>query len=137
MARDNHKLKSLALLLIRLAFGARLIYGAADNVFSWERMLEFEAFLALNGLPLPLVSAITSVYLQFLAGICWVLGFKVRLTGIIMAANFVVAIVGVHLLHGDSYLNTAPAIHLLVISLLLWVLGPGQYSLDQWKGRQK
>ncbi|MCB0628156.1 MAG: hypothetical protein R2824_04210 [Saprospiraceae bacterium] len=34
----------LAVLLFRLVFGFRLIYGTVDNVFSWNRMLEFKEF---------------------------------------------------------------------------------------------
>lgn len=126
--------KSLALLLIRLAFGIRLIYGVIDNVLSWERMLEFEAFLSANGFPLPLVSAIVSVYLQLVAGISWVIGYQLKYSAILMIGNFLVALVGFHILQGDSYLNTAPAIHLLCISILLLATGPGKYALDKKKG---
>ena len=128
------QLKSLALLLVRLAFGARLIYGVMDNILSWDRMVEFEAFLTANGFPFPLVSAIVSVYLQMLCGISWILGYKVKYTALLMVGNFLVAIVGVHLIHGDSYINTAPAIHLLCISLLLFVFGAGLYALDKKEG---
>lgn len=123
--------KSLALFALRLAFGFRLIYGVIDNILSWERMLEFRDFLALNGFPIPLISAVLSVYLQFLAGLCWILGYQVKLASVFMILNFVVAIVGVHLLHGDSYINMAPAIHLLVVAFLLYVLGPGNISLKE------
>lgn len=123
--------KSLALLLIRLAFGIRLIYGVIDNVLSWERMLEFEAFLSANGFPLPLISAIVSVYLQLIAGISWVMGYQVKYSAILMIGNFLVALVGFHILQGDSYLNTAPAIHLLCIAVLLLAMGAGKYALDK------
>ncbi|GAB5527105.1 MAG: hypothetical protein Roseis2KO_49770 [Roseivirga sp.] len=126
--------KSLALLLIRLAFGIRLIYGVIDNVLSWERMLEFEAFLSANGFPLPLISAILSVYLQLIAGISWVIGYQVKYCALLMIGNFLVALVGFHIIQGDSYLNTAPAIHLLCISVLLLAIGPGKYALDKKKG---
>ncbi len=123
--------KSLALLLIRLAFGIRLIYGVIDNVLSWERMLEFEAFLSANGFPIPLVSAIVSVYLQLIAGISWVIGYQVKYSAMLMIGNFLVALIGFHIIQGDSYLNTAPAIHLLCISILLLAMGPGKYALDK------
>lgn len=126
--------KSLALLLIRLAFGARLIYGVIDNVVSWDRMLEFEAFLSANGFPVPLVSAILSVYFQLLAGISWIIGYQVRYSALLMIGNFLVALIGFHIIQGDSYLNTAPALHLLCISVLLFAIGPGKYALDKKKG---
>lgn len=118
-----------ALLLLRLVFGFRLLYGTADNIFSWERMLEFKDFLSANGFPLPLICAIVSVYLQFLAGLSWITGFQIKISSILMVGNFTVALIGVHLLHGDSYLGMAPAIHLLVVAIVLFWLGAGKYAL--------
>lgn len=119
-----------AYLLIRILFGIRLIYGTIDNIVSWERMLEFKTFLEFHHFPFPLVSAITSVYFQFFAGICWIIGFKVRLVSLFMVINFIVAIIGVHLTSGDTYTNTEPALHLLVISVFLLTCGAGKWSLD-------
>lgn len=122
---------NIALLLIRLAFGFRLIYGVADNIISWEQMLEFKSFLDANHFPLPLVSAITSVYLQAIAGLFWIIGFQTKSAAAVMAINFLVAIIGVHILSGDHYLQTAPALHLLLISILLLTTGPGKYAIDK------
>jgi hypothetical protein len=46
-----------------------------------------------------------------------------------MIFNFLVAIIGVHLLHGDSYINMAPAIHLLAVAFLLFTHGAGRYAI--------
>lgn len=134
--RTNMKTKSysLAILILRIVFSARLIYGVIDNIISWERMLEFSAFLEANGFPLPLTSAIISVYLQFLAGLCWLIGYQVKWASIIMCGNFTIALIGVHLSHGDTYLNMAPAIHLLAISIFFALTHPGKYALDHKKG---
>lgn len=123
--------KDFAILLLRIAFGFRLIYGTFDNIIDWERMLEFKTFLAGNGFPFPLVCAVASVYLQFLAGISWIIGYQVKWTSLLMIFNFVIALVGVHLSHGDTYLNMAPAVHLLVIAFFLYFTGPGRYALDK------
>jgi putative oxidoreductase len=120
----------LGLLLLRIIFGIRLIYGTIDNVLSWERMLEFETFLAANQFPFPLACAVVSVYAQFLSGISWIIGYQVKISSLIMILNFVVALVGVHLIHGDTYLNMAPAIHLLTVSVVLFLAGPGKYSIS-------
>lgn len=123
--------QDLAFLLLRIAFGFRLIYGTFDNIIDWNRMLEFETFLANNGFPFPLVCAIVSVYIQFLAGLSWIIGFKVKWTSLLMIVNFVIALVVVHLAHGDAYLNMAPAVHLLVIAVFLYLVGPGRYAIDK------
>ena len=118
----------ISVLLIRLAFGFRLIYGTADNLISMERMLEFRDFLQAHGFPFPLVSAVVSVILQFLAGVSWVIGYKVRWFSLLMVFNFLVALIAVH--WGDSYLNASAAIHLWVISLFLLTYGPGRWAID-------
>ena len=131
----THNLQySIAFLIIRVVFGFRLIYGTLDNITYWNRMMEFKVFLESNGFPFPLVCAIVSVYLQFIAGVSWIIGYQVKIMSTLMILNFLVAIIGYHLVHGDDYLTTAAAIHLLSISVLLFLCGPGKLSLDKgWR----
>lgn len=123
--------KDFALLLLRVAFGFRLIYGTFDNIIDWDRMVEFKNFLATNGFPIPMVCAVVSVYLQFLAGVSWIIGYQVKWTSLLMIINFVIALVGVHLINGDSYLSMAPAIHLLVVAAFFYFVGPGRYAIQR------
>ena len=120
-----------ALLIIRLVFGFRLIYGTYDNIIDWNRMLEFRDFLDHYDFPFPLIAAIISVFGQFLAGLAWTLGYQVRIFSLVMIINFIVAIVGVHILGGDDYRETAPAVHLLAVALVLYLVGPGRFALDR------
>ncbi|MEQ8424499.1 MAG: DoxX family protein [Cyclobacteriaceae bacterium] len=119
------------LLLIRAGFGFRIFYGVIDNVVSWDHMLNFEKFLSGNGFPIPLVCAVVSVYLQFFSSLSWMVGYQVKISSVIMILNFAVAIIGFHVATGDTYLNTAPALHLLIIAVFLFFVGPGNISLDQ------
>ncbi|MEO9870833.1 DoxX family protein [Ekhidna sp.] len=123
-----NKLKGYADLPIRLTVGFHLIYGTIDNIFSWERMLEFSNFLEAYGMPLPLFSAIMSVYIQFTCGVFFFLGFKIRPASILMIVNFIVAILLVHV--GDTYPSTYPAISMLAGSVFLMLNGAGKISLD-------
>jgi putative oxidoreductase len=50
------------ILVLRLLIGVRLLWGVADNVVSWEHMVEFEKFLAQRGVPMTLFAALISVY---------------------------------------------------------------------------
>jgi len=117
------------LLLLRMAFGSRLLYGTYDNVISWERMIEFSKFLESHGFPLPLLSAVVSVAAQFLAGISWVVGYKVRFFSVLMIVNFAIALLMVH--RNDTYLDSVSAIHLFVISVFLVFMGSGKFGLDK------
>jgi putative oxidoreductase len=64
MQRWLDRKKDAGVLLMRLFVGLRLVYGVIDNVLQPERMIEFSKFLEQFGFPLPLVSAIVSVYAQ-------------------------------------------------------------------------
>lgn len=129
-----HKLNrysDYALFIVRLAFGARLIYGTYDNIFSWDRMVEFSTFLEGHHFPFPLASAVISVVAQFACGIMYIIGFYTRIAALVMVANFSVALIFAH--WGDAYLNLAPALHLLVISLFLATYGPGKLAVTPGK----
>lgn len=123
------KLAPYGALFIRLLVGFHLIYGTQDNVFSYERMLEFKDFLEARGVPLPLVAAHVSVYAQFIAGVLYIIGWQVRGAALVMVINFIAAIVIVHL--GESYPGVFPALVMLFSSLFLLLYGAGKPSLDQ------
>lgn len=120
---------NFAVLILRLAFGFRLVYGTIDNIVSYDQMLEFRDFLQQYGFPFPLFCAFVSVILQFLAGLSWIVGYKVRLSSILMIFNFAIAIVAVHL--NDSYLGASAAIHQLVVAFFLFSYGSGSYGIDR------
>jgi putative oxidoreductase len=120
---------------IRLLVGHRLVVGTADNLFSAERMHEFAGFLAGNGFPAPQFSAHVSAYAQFLCGILILLGAFTRPAATVMAVNFVVALLMVHL--GRPYLESFDALAMLAGSLFLLLHGPGALSVDAALGRRR
>ena len=113
---------------IRFIIGFHLIYGTQDNVFSWERMIEFSEFLANFGFPIPLVSAVVSVYAQFICGILFIIGFQVRIAAVIMICNFIIALLMVHT--GDTYPGAFPAIMMLAGSLYLLFNGSKVFNVN-------
>jgi putative oxidoreductase len=120
---------------IRLLIGHRLVVGTADNVFSPERMHEFAAFLSRHGFPAPLVSAHVSAYAQLVCGTLIVAGALVRPAAAVMAANFVVALLMVHL--GRPYLENFDALAMLAGSLFLLLHGAGALSVDAALAKQR
>ena len=121
-------------LFIRLAVGARLVYGTADNVFSRARMIEFEHFLALHGTPFPSVGAHVSVYAQFICGVLFVIGLWTRPAGALMAVNFVSALAIAH--RSTGFLETWPALMMLAAGLFFLFNGAGRPSIDHWRERE-
>jgi putative oxidoreductase len=118
--------KGFGIFLLRLFIGLRLIYGTIDNVLSWERMLEFKSFLASQNFPLPLASAVISVYAQLICGIIFLLGWKIRWAGVIMMVNFLVAIF-IEIPNGIEAMT--PALAIFFSSLLYVLEGPGAIAL--------
>jgi putative oxidoreductase len=115
-------------IFIRVIVGFRLIYGSADNVFSWERMIEFKNFLQQLGTPFPLLSANVSVYAQFICGILYIVGLWIRPAAMIMIANFICAIIIAHL--DSTFLETFDAWMMLFASLFLLFHGAGKLSVE-------
>jgi putative oxidoreductase len=87
---DRHR--SFAAFFIRLVTGVILIEGTQDNVFSWNRMIEFQQFLAAQGVPFALEAAILSAWAQFLCGILILLGLWTRPASAVMVINFIAAL---------------------------------------------
>lgn len=116
-------------LFIRLAIGIRLVEGTEDNVFSYERMEEFAHFLAANGTPYPLLGAFLSAYAQFICGILIILGLFTRPAGLVIAINFVFALLIAH--RATPFVATWPALMMLAAGLYFLFNGPGAFSLDR------
>lgn len=121
------KIKKYADLFIRLPIGFHLVYGVQDNIFSWQRMLEFKDFLHSFNVPVPLIAAHISVYAQFICGILFIVGWKTKWAAITMIINFIIAIGLVHLF--DPYPNKFPAIMMLCGAVFILLNGNGHYSL--------
>lgn len=119
----------IGIFILRLFIGVRLIYGTIDNVFSWDRMLEFRDFLAAQGFPMPHVCAVVSVYAQFICGIMILIGFKIRWAAAIMIFNFFVA-VGLHLSIKDGFEAMTPPYAILFSCILFFLEGAGRFGVD-------
>ena len=116
-------------LLLRMFMATRLLYRVVDNIASWEKMLEFEAFLKTSHFPFPLISAIVSVYAQAIAGILLIIGYQTRWAALAMVINFLIAFLMVH--WGQPYDHHTPVLSMLFISLLFMFAGAGKYSVDR------
>ena len=121
--------RDFGVLCLRLLVGFHLIYGTQDNVFNWQRMLEFRDFLAHHGFPLPLLAAHISVYAQFIAGLLFITGAWIRPAALLMTVNFLIALAMVHL--GDTYPNSFPALTMLACAVFFLLNGAGGLSLDE------
>ena len=122
------RLSDLGLLLLRWVTGAFLIYQSHDNVFSAERMTEFEKFLTQFNFVMPHLMAPLSVYAQFICAILFILGLLTRWAGLVTTFNFIVAVWMVH--WPQEFSLWWPALILVFLGLLFATLGAGRYSVD-------
>jgi len=121
----------IGVFLLRIFVGLRLLWGVIDNIISWEKMMEFASFLEAHHFPLPTVSAIFSVTVQFICGLLVLIGFKIRIASIILALNFIIALLFVHIKSGDTVEGMTPALAMLFGSLTFIFTGAGKISIDK------
>ena len=122
---------AVGILLLRLFLSCRLLYGVIDNILSWERMLEFSAFLGQHHFPWPTLSAVTSVYVQAICALLILIGYQTRTAALLLAINFLIALLMVHLAVGDTIEGMTPALAMLFASLTLIFTGAKDFSLDK------
>jgi putative oxidoreductase len=127
--------KENGVIFLRLVIGWRLIDGTQDNVFSWDRMLEFRDFLQQHHVMFPLQAACISVYAQFICGILYITGAFTRVAGLIMIINFIAALLIAHI--GTTFQQSFDAIMMLFGSVFFLFHGPGKFSVDELPFRQK
>jgi putative oxidoreductase len=118
-----------AMLALRLYLGWFLVVGVWDNIISAERMAEFEAFLRNLNCPTPALAAPVSVWVQFAIGVALIPGLLTRIAGLLLAANFIVAVI---LLAGSgaSERDLFPPAILVFVGLILATHGAGSWSID-------
>ena len=126
--------KEFAYIFLRLVIGWRLIDGTEDNVFSWERMLEFRNFLNEHGVPYPLLAANISVWAQFICGIMIMTGTFIRPAAAVMVVNFLAALFIAHI--GLSFEQSFDAFMMLFGSAFFVVAGAGKFSIDDLRRRK-
>jgi putative oxidoreductase len=120
---------NVAAAFLRIFFGAILIYGTQDNVFSREQMLEFVGFVEAHGFPYPAFSARLSVYAQFSCGVLLMLGALTRPAAAVMAINFIVALVMVHV--GLPFSANIAPFAMLALAIFFGLSGSGPYAVDR------
>lgn len=122
-------LQDFALLCLRGLTGAFLVWGVWDNIVDPDRMAEFVAFMQQFNFPAPEFMAPLSVWFQFFCGLLLIAGLFTRWAGLIMAFNFVVGFLMVHL--NDDFRAQFPALILVAVNFYLATAGGGRFALDR------
>ena len=129
------RFSDLTLFALRAVTGAFLMHETCDNVSSAARMGEFVKFLDQFGFPVPALMAPLSVAVQFVCGALLILGLFTRISGLLIAANFVVAVLMVHF--NEPFRGWWPALILVFLGLHFAAVGSGKFGLDAMFGGRR
>jgi putative oxidoreductase len=125
----------LTLFGLRALTGAFLVHETWDNVSSRSRMGEFVQFLEQFGFPIPWLLAPLSVAVQFGCGALLIAGLLTRVAGLLVAANFAVAVLMVHF--AEPFRGWWPALVLVFLGLHFATVGSGKFGLDNVFARRR
>lgn len=126
------QLRDLGLLILRVGLGAafvahglpKLLAGPHGKPMGWESLGN------MAHLPMPVVFGFLAAVAETAGGLLVALGLLFRPACAVLFCNLLVALVMVHLRHGDSFLVYSHALEDAVVFLGLVFIGPGRYSVD-------
>jgi putative oxidoreductase len=120
---------------------SRILLMVLFVLFGWSKLTGFSgtvAYMTQTGAPMPEVSAIIAVVMEFVVGVAIVVGFYTRPLAVILALyTFGTALIAHHYwtMSGmEQYVNMInfyKNVSIIGGLLLLSVTGPGKYSIDR------
>ena len=130
------ELEWIPILLVRLSVGLLFFESGRGKLFF--KLEELGEYFVQLGIPLPHLNALVVASIEFLGGICLILGLATRVVSIQLAVIMLVAtltaeIKTVHTLGDFLYLPTV-----LLFAIFIWLVfsGPGRFSIDSFLARR-
>ncbi len=115
----------------RILFLARLAIGVAFMSHGWQKLMQFDDLA--QSFPDPLgigsqASLILALFAELACPVGFIFGLLYRLALIPMITTMAVAFFAIH--GADPFAVRELAFLYLVVFILLWITGPGRYSID-------
>lgn len=120
---------------------ARVLLMALFLIFGWSKLTNFSgtvAYMAKVGAPVPMLSAIVAIVMEFFVGIALVLGVYTRPLALLFALYALgTGFIGHHywtMTGAEQYanmINFYKNVSIVGGLLLLCAIGPGKYSIDR------
>ena len=119
---------------------ARVLIVLLYVIFGWQKLTDYDetfAYFTQEGVPLPSVAVWIAVIMELGVGIALILGFLTRPLSLLLALyTLATAIIGHHFwtMSGmervEAEINFFKNVSIMAGLLLLYLTGPGRYSLD-------
>lgn len=123
---------------------ARILLILLFVVFGWGKLTNYSAtvgYMARTGLPIPPIATLVAIVVEFFVSLVVAVGLLTRPLALLLALyTLATALIGHHFWSMEGAARSANAINfyknLSIIGgfLLLYVTGPGKYSLDAMRG---
>ena len=135
----GRSLKSPFLVLIRIFWGYLFFRAGLGKLMHMDDTV---AFFVQIGVPLSVLSAYIVSICEILAGLSFVFGCFARVFGLIMSVIMIMAFITAHVdsiisdFNANKVLMETPFTYLYT-SLILFIFGPGKWSVDAVTGKAK
>lgn len=124
-----------------LLLAGRILLVVLFVLFGWNKLIGFggtEQYMAATGAPAPAMFAVVAIVMELVVGIVIAIGFKTRPLALLLALYTLgTAFIGHHYWTQSgmeqfvNVINFYKIISIIGGLLLLFVTGPGKYSLDR------
>lgn len=129
MMAVNKNYLDISLLLLRLTFGGLMLIN--HGIGKWGSLFSGEEIRFADPIGLGMEASLyLAVFAEVLCAVLLVLGLFTRWAAIPLLLTMLVAAVIVH--GGDSFADKEHAILFAIPYLILFLLGPGRFSIDAW-----
>lgn len=135
----GNALQPALLALVRLYWGWQFAQTGWGKLHNLEKVTSFFTDL---GIPAPGANAVFVSSLEFFGGILLILGLANRPLGLVLVINMMVAYITadrealLSVISDPGKFYGATPYTFLFAALLVFVFGPGRYSLDAWLGKR-
>jgi putative oxidoreductase len=121
----NTVYKDAGLLILRIAIGCMMLtHGLPKVPMLFHGTVKFFPVMGMS----PTVSLAITLFAQVICSILLLFGMATRLALIPLLMTMLVAVVIIH--HGEPFAKMEPALHFLLVYIVLFLTGPGTFSVD-------
>jgi putative oxidoreductase len=123
-----------------IVLAARILLVVLFLVFGWNKLMDYSgtvAYMQMTGAPIPHLSAVVAIIVELVFGLAVLLGILTRPLAVLLAIySIVTALIGhkywtlTGLAQFEAEINFFKNVSIAGGFLLLYVTGPGRYSVD-------